>query len=154
MNEAEGAGRGRGRARQRLTHAIRRQSAEYRSPATLRTNAEASTMPRLFIIASHIVVIVIIMILYRFPLSVVVVAVLFHGPRLVWALGARRSHVSRGKRVFLADILSVLCAFRVLCVARARVTNARRCQWNPPRIECRQSADHTICYSYTCVVVI
>lgn len=57
-------------------------------------------MPRLFIIASHIVVIVIIMILYRFPLSVGVVAVLFHGPRLVWALGARRSHVYSRKTCF------------------------------------------------------
>lgn len=153
MNEAEGAGRGRGRARQRLTHVIRRQSAEYRSPATLRTNAEASTMPRLFIIASHIVVIVIIMILYRFPLSVVVVAVLFHGPRLVWALGARRSHVSRGKRVFLVEILSVLCAFS-RAVRCARTTNARRCVWNPPRNECRQSADYTMCCGYTYVVAI
>lgn len=78
----------------------RRQSGEYRSAATLRLNADRGTMPPLFIIASHIVVIVIIMILYRFPLSVGVVAVLFHVSRLVWALGARRSHVIRGKRVF------------------------------------------------------
>lgn len=78
--------------RQRFTHAVRRQTGEYRSRATLRTNSERGTMPRLFIIASHIVVIVIIMILYRFPLSVRVVAVLFHGSRLVWASGARRSH--------------------------------------------------------------
>lgn len=65
-------------------------------------------MPRLFIIASHIVVIVIIMILYRFPLSAGVVAVLFHGPRLVWASGARRSHVqSRKMSVFLAETLAL-----------------------------------------------
>lgn len=76
-------------------------------------------MPRLFIIASHIVVIVIIMILYRFPLSVGVVAVLFHGSRLVWALGARRSHVqSRKTSVFLAEIVFAVC-FVVLCCARA-----------------------------------
>lgn len=78
------------------THAIRRQSAVsislVRDPSNVR-RARPSTMPRLFIIASHIVVIVIIMILYRFPLSVGVVSVLFHGPRLVWASGARRSHV-------------------------------------------------------------
>lgn len=77
-------------------------------------------MPRLFIIASHIVVIVIIMILYRFPLSVGVVAVLFHGSRLVWALGARRSHVhSRKTSVFLAEICLLCCVCRgrraVLC---------------------------------------
>lgn len=85
----------------RQRHARRsRQSGEYRSPATLRLSADRGTMPALFIIASHIVVIVIIMILYRFPLSVGVVAVLFHVSRLVWALGARRSHVIRGKRVF------------------------------------------------------
>lgn len=72
------------------------------------SNAEPSTMPRLFIIASHIVVIVIIMILYRFPLSAGVVAVLFHGPRLVWASGARRSHVqSRKMSVFLAETLAL-----------------------------------------------
>lgn len=89
-------GRAEGVASSTKVHARRpcttRQSGEYRSRATLRTNADRGTMPRLFIIASHIVVIVIIMILYRFPLSVRVVAVLFHGPRLVWALGARRSH--------------------------------------------------------------
>lgn len=110
------ASRGR---RQRLTHAIRRQSAEYRSLATLRTNAERSTMPWLFIIASHIVVIVIIMILYRFPLSVGVAAVLFHGSRLVWVLGARRTHVQlRKTSVFLAEI-SLFVWFVVLCARSA-----------------------------------
>lgn len=82
-------------------------------------------MPRLFIIASHIVVIVIIMILYRFPLSVGVVAVLFHGSRLVWALGARRSHVqSRKTSVFLAEIWFAVC-FVVLCFASARSDDGR-----------------------------
>lgn len=87
-------------------------------------------MPRLFIIASHIVVIVIIMILYRFPLSVGVVAVLFHGSRLVWALGARRSHVqSRKTCVFLAEISFAVCVI-VLCCARAREL-VRAAEWDP-----------------------
>lgn len=97
---------------------------------------EASTMPRLFIIPSHIVVIVIIMILYRFPLSVDVVAVLFHGPRLVWALEARRSHVqSRKTRVFLAEILSVLC-FLACFELRAHSCDRRSSQ-----IQISESAD-------------
>lgn len=122
------------------THARqRRQSAEYRSPATLRTNAERSTMPRLFIIASHIVVIVIIMILYRFPLSVGVVAVLFHGSRLVWALGARRSHVqSRKTSVFLAEMCFLCVSCSSCCALRAHgwVTDRRERERLP-----RQSAD-------------
>lgn len=96
--------------------------------ATLRTSAEPSTMPRLFIIASHIVVIVIIMILYRFPLSVGVVAVLFHGPRLVWPLGARRSHVQSRKTcfprgnfiVFYSFPVAILCARTAVWPRRVR----------------------------------
>lgn len=89
-------------------------------------------MPQLFIIASHIVVIVIIMILYRFPLSVGVVAVLFHGSRLVWALGARRSHVqSRKTSVFLAEICLLCDSCSSCCAVRAhgRVPTA---EWEVP----------------------
>lgn len=86
-------------------HARHPQTIPNIDPRDPSNSAEASTIPRLFIIASHIVVIVIIMILYRFPLSVGVVAVLFHGLRLVWASRARRSHVfSRGKCVFFTKI--------------------------------------------------
>lgn len=78
--------------------------------ATLRTLASRGyTIPRLFIIASHIVVIVIIMILYRFPLSAGVVAVLFHEPRLVSTLRASGSHGCCGKWVFFVEILCVVC---------------------------------------------
>lgn len=142
--------------RQRLTHgpaAARRQSAAYRSTATLRLNADRRTMPPLFIIASHIVVIVIIMILYRFPLSVGVAAVLFHVSRLVWPLGARRSHVIRGKRAFSSR---KFCHIRVSwswCCLRAhcRVSDGSSREIRRRRVSWLLLHTHTYARVYNCI---
>lgn len=137
------------RGRQRLTHAIRRQSGEYRSPATLRTNAEQHNAAALYYSISHCCH------CYYYdslPLSIV-------GRRCGGAFSRLAFSLGIGSATHARSVAENECFPRgnfVVCVIRRAV----RAQWSAGRSglsdsqpePCRQSADCAIhSYTSTCI---